>query len=180
MIPKDAGRYKCRVENDAGWSISNEDFTLDVLCKFDYLLKLTVTISSFSDPPFVQLRIEPEGPISEKDHENVTLHCDPVDGNPLSPTHVLWLHNGNLIKQLPEPGCHEVVTEVSDKLIMEELLMNEGSINSLCDIDPTKLELDEVTREMQGNYTCIGANEAGEGPESDEQELVVNCKYLSA
>ena len=139
-----------------------------------------MNLSSIVDPPFVQLRIEPEEQISEEDHENLTLHCDAVDGNPLSLTQVFWFHNGNLIKQLPEPGCHEVLTELSDKLIMEELLMNEGSSNSLCDIDPTKLELNEVTREMQGNYTCIGANEAGEGPESDDQDLVVNCKYLSA
>ena len=35
VIPKDSGRYKCLVENIAGWSISTEDFTLDVLCKYD-------------------------------------------------------------------------------------------------------------------------------------------------
>ena len=136
-----------------------------------------MNLSSIVDPPFVQLRIEPEEQISEEDHENVTLHCDVVDGNPLSLTQVFWFHNGDLIKQLPEPDCHEVLSDKSDELIMDELFMNELSSNSLCDIDPTKIEFVEVTREMQGNYTCIGTNEAGEGPESDVQELVVSCKY---
>ena len=35
VIPKDSGKYKCLVENVAGWSFSADEFMLDVLCKYD-------------------------------------------------------------------------------------------------------------------------------------------------
>ena len=37
-----------------------------------------------------------------------------------------------------------------------------------CDIDPSKLLLENVGRSFQGNYSCEGMTSAGWGPRSEE------------
>jgi len=37
------------------------------------------------------------------------------------------------------------------------------NMNALCDVDPTELFLQQVSREFSGNFSCSGANVAGEG-----------------
>merc|ERR1711892_954381 len=59
-------------------------------------------------------------------------------------------------------------------MVIEELLVNEGDSSVLCDIDPTELILQDVGRDLDGNYTCIGSNMAGEGTESEPERLVIN------
>lgn len=48
--------------------------------------------------------------------------------------------------------------------------------DGLCDIDPSRLLLENAKREFHGNYTCEGMNEAGWGPLSEGSELVVYCE----
>ena len=43
----------------------------------------------------------------------------------------------------------------------------------LCDIDPSKLLLEHVSRHFHGNFSCIGMNAAGPSPMSEPIELVV-------
>jgi len=52
------------------------------------------------------------------------------------------------------------------------------SANHLCDVDPTELFLQHVTRDFSGNFSCAGSNIAGEGPESAPVNLNVMCKHL--
>jgi len=157
IIPEDAGDYHCIAENEVGEGASTNSVTLEVLY-----------------PPLTQLRIEPEGPVSEEEHVNVTLFCDIVDGNPLVLTKVSWFLNGDLVRELPDPECHELLGIESEEMVMEELLVNEGDSSLLCDIDPTELILQDVERDLDGNYTCIGSNSAGEGTESEPERLVIN------
>eukprot|EP00090_Calanus_glacialis_P045715 TRINITY_DN8668_c0_g1_i1.p1 TRINITY_DN8668_c0_g1~~TRINITY_DN8668_c0_g1_i1.p1 ORF type:complete len:1080 (-),score=259.44 TRINITY_DN8668_c0_g1_i1:89-3328(-) len=156
IVPGDAGNYYCLAENEVGQAVSTNSFDLEVLY-----------------PPSSQLRIEPEGPVSEEDHVNVTLYCDVVEGNPLVLSRVSWFLNGDLIRELPDPQCHELMGVESEEMVMEELLVNEGESTSLCDIDPTELILHEVTRDFQGNFTCAGSNIAGEGSSSEPVEVIV-------
>ena len=46
-------------------------------------------------------------------------------------------------------------------------------VNYLCDVDPTELFFQHVTRIFDGNFTCSGSNMAGDGPASDSVELNV-------
>lgn len=52
---------------------------------------------------------------------------------------------------------------------------NETLGGPFCGIDPSILSLVKVDRSFAGNYTCQGENDAGYGPESGLQELVVYC-----
>jgi len=40
-------------------------------------------------------------------------------------------------------------------------------VEYLCDVDPTELFLQHVTRDFSGQFSCSGSNYAGEGPESE-------------
>eukprot|EP00091_Calanus_sinicus_P020505 TRINITY_DN5634_c0_g1_i1.p1 TRINITY_DN5634_c0_g1~~TRINITY_DN5634_c0_g1_i1.p1 ORF type:complete len:412 (+),score=117.82 TRINITY_DN5634_c0_g1_i1:763-1998(+) len=144
-------------KNEVGQAVSTSSYNLEVLY-----------------PPSSELRIEPAGPVSEEDNVNVTLHCDVVEGNPLELTRVSWFLNGDLIRELPDPQCHELIGVEYEEMVTEELLVNEGDSASLCDVDPTELMLHEVSRELQGNYTCVGSNIAGEGGSSEPEELIVH------
>ena len=142
IVPGDAGNYYCLAENEVGQAVSTNSFDLEVLCKCCRNILTTIYRNFlFSDPPSSQLRIEPEGPVSEEDHVNVTLYCDVVEGNPLVLSRVSWFLNGDLIRELPDPQCHELMGVESEEMVLEELLVNEGESASLCDIDPTDLIL---------------------------------------
>ena len=65
--------------------------------------------------------------------------------------------DGNLLKELPD--CH---SENAD----------------LCDIDPSKLLLEHVSKLFHGNYSCQAANEAGWSPMSEPQQLEIYCEYM--
>ena len=66
--------------------------------------------------------------------------------------------DGILLKQLP---------------LCDDRLPDGGD---LCDIDPSKLLLEHVTKSFHGNYSCQGANEAGWSQFADEEELEVYCE----
>jgi len=168
-IPEDAGNYYCLAENDVGEAGASNFINIEVLY-----------------PPSVQIKIEPEGPISEEDDVNVTLTCDIVDGNPFELTRVSWFLNGDLIREIPDRQCDELIELDSSELVSDELLQDEEDSSStegsgievttsfLCDSDPSELTLQSVSREFQGNYTCAGSNVAGEGSSSEPQELTVH------
>eukprot|EP00092_Neocalanus_flemingeri_P025444 GFUD01027586.1.p1 GENE.GFUD01027586.1~~GFUD01027586.1.p1 ORF type:complete len:1098 (+),score=293.63 GFUD01027586.1:126-3419(+) len=172
IIPGDTGDYYCLAENEVGQGISSNSMNLEVLY-----------------PPSVQIRIEPEGPVSEEVDVNITLHCDIIDGNPLELSRVSWFLNGGLIREIPDRQCDELLEIGSGEMISDELLVDEGNDKSafdeegsgvevtkalLCESDPTELILQDVTRDFQGYFTCIGSNIAGEGISSEPEELTVH------
>ena len=128
--------------------------------RMDHWQFLSFISNTISDAPTVILRMDPPSPVSELDRTNVTLFCDVLDGNPTELYSVKWFMDGVLLKQLP-------------------LCDDQGEENDLCDIDPTKLLLEHVTKKFHGNYTCQGANEAGWSDYAEEQELQVFCKFNS-
>ncbi|XP_055703739.1 hemicentin-2 isoform X5 [Phlebotomus papatasi] len=107
--------------------------------------------------PTVELDMDPESPIVENRASNVTLYCNVVKGNPTQLLKVRWFLDGQLLKELPE--C------VPDE--------TNGEDEDLCEIDPSKMLLQNVGRDFLGNYSCEGLNAAGWGPRSREEELVV-------
>ena len=142
-----------------------------------------------SDPPSVMMRMEPGGVVSEEDHANVSLHCDMVAGNPLDLTRVFWYLDGELLRVLPDYECEEdgeigSGDDTSDDTLAEEefTLEDEGSGGRIqdkyfCKIDPKELILQDVTRHMAGNFSCVGSSNAGSGKASQPQQLLVHCGY---
>lgn len=49
-----------------------------------------------------------------------------------------------------------------------------GSNSELCDIDPSRLLLENVFKDFHGNYSCEGMNDAGWGSRSNAAELIVH------
>lgn len=109
--------------------------------------------------PQVQVKMDPVEPVSEDERVNVTLICDIVRANPEYLIRVRWYLDGQLLKELPE--CDGNAT----------LYDNDSE---LCDIDPSRLLLENVFRDFHGNYSCDGMNEAGWGTRSNEAELIVH------
>jgi len=144
---EDNGRYSCVLENNIGASESKGAATLTVLYK-----------------PSVTLRMDPPSPISELDRRNVTLFCDIVSGYPSILTRVNWYMDGNLLKELPD--CPD------DQLDFGGFGENNGA-NDLCDIDPSKLLLEHVSKLFHGNYSCEAANEAGWSDMSELKQLEI-------
>ena len=102
--------------------------------------------------------MDPPSPVNELDRRNVSLFCDLVDGNPDTLYSVKWYMDGILLKQLPL--CDET-----------------GLDNDLCDIDPSKLLLEHVSKQFHGNFSCEGASEAGWSDMSEEEELQIYCEF---
>jgi hypothetical protein len=48
--------------------------------------------------------------------------------------------------------------------------------NELCDIDPSKLLLEHVSKLFHGNFSCEATNGAGWSERSEESPLEVYCK----
>uniref|UniRef100_A0A336JZG9 CSON005257 protein n=1 Tax=Culicoides sonorensis TaxID=179676 RepID=A0A336JZG9_CULSO len=106
--------------------------------------------------PTVEIDMEPDSPLIENNESNVTLYCNVLQGNPLALLKVRWFLDGQLLKELPE--CED---DVNDE-------------DSLCEIDPSKMLLQNVGRDFHGNYSCEGFNAAGWGDVSNEAELLVH------
>ncbi|KAF6214764.1 hypothetical protein GE061_009507 [Apolygus lucorum] len=100
--------------------------------------------------PEVNVTMDPQSPIVEDVVTNVTLSCNVMAGNPPDLIKVRWFFNGVLIEELP--NC-----------------TNE----TLCVDDPSKLLLMNIDRQMHGNYTCMGKNEAGWGVMAEPSELII-------
>ncbi len=108
------------------------------------------------------LRMDPPSPVSESDRVNVSLFCDVVDGNPPVLDSVKWFMDGVLLKQLPL--CDD---------------LDDESSSELCDLDPSMLFLEHVSRSFHANYSCQGSNDAGWSETSDEKELKIYCELYS-
>ncbi|KAG8232214.1 hypothetical protein J437_LFUL010516, partial [Ladona fulva] len=111
--------------------------------------------------PEVKLTMDPPTPVSELDRLNITLLCKVEAGNPETLQAVRWYLDGELLKELPD--CRGNSSEVFSNYDL-----------TFCDIDPSKLLLEVVGRSFHGNYSCEGMNEAGWGPLSPEEELIVH------
>jgi len=99
--------------------------------------------------PSVELSMDPEDALVEGDEDNVTLTCSLVDGNPEDLLDVLWFQ---------------------DSFPLE--------VDSLeCDERSCMIQL-QGERSEAGNYSCVGINSAGPGPESDGQ--LVQVQYTSS
>nr|XP_029731892.1 hemicentin-1 isoform X2 [Aedes albopictus] len=107
--------------------------------------------------PTVVLNMDPETPVIENDQANITLLCNIVDGNPLLLTKVRWFLDGEFLKELPECDDDGDGNSLGDE--------------NLCEVDPTKMLLQNVGREFIGNYSCQGFNLGGWGDISEENSL---------
>ncbi|XP_042238894.1 titin-like [Homarus americanus] len=109
--------------------------------------------------PLVQVVMDPMEPVSEEDRVNVTLNCDVVRANPEYLVRVRWYLDGELLKELPECDGNSTMYDTNSEL---------------CNIDPSKLLLENVFKDFHGNYSCEGMNDAGWGTRSNEAELIVH------
>ena len=48
--------------------------------------------------------------------------------------------------------------------------------NDYCNVDPSVLMLEHVSKVFNGNFSCEGANEAGWSDRSVEKPLEIHCK----
>ena len=116
--------------------------------------------------------MSPTSPINELDRKNVTLFCDVISGNPSTLNSVKWFMDGVLLKQLPM--CHN---ELEYDIIDAENSGDNNDEDDLCDIDPSKLLLEHVTKLFHGNFSCEATNDAGWSKRSPEESLEIYCKY---
>ncbi|GLV32173.1 neuromusculin [Carabus blaptoides fortunei] len=107
--------------------------------------------------PVVELRMVPSNIVKALDRINVTMFCDVASGNPDTLLRVRWYMNEDILKELPDENCTNDI----------------NSDRTFCDLDPSRLLLEDVAIDFAGNYSCSGMNEAGWGPVSDETELIV-------
>ena len=54
-----------------------------------------------------------------------------------------------------------------------------SDLQYLCDVDPTQLVLQQVTREFSGNFSCSGGDPVREDVQSEAVELDILCKLSS-
>ncbi|XP_042874812.1 hemicentin-1-like isoform X7 [Penaeus japonicus] len=135
------------------------DYTCRVANKIGSSEVINMASVSVQFRPQVHVFMEPSEPVSEEARLNVTLICDVVRANPEFLVRVRWYLDGELLKELPECyGNNSLYDRDSD----------------LCGIDPSRLLLENVYRDFQGNYSCEGMNDAGWGARSNEAELVVH------
>ena len=126
---------------------------------------------------------------------NVTLHCDLVGQNNQELKTVRWFMNGELIRQLPDPHCDQVANLEAGQHARESVKYETGpamtdmadygsgveiniasDLQYLCDVDPTQLVLQQVTREFSGNFSCSGGDSVREDVPSEAVELDILCK----
>ena len=129
-------------------------------------------IQTISDKPEVVLHMSPSSPISELDRRNVTLFCDVISGNPEILNSVKWFMDGVLLKQLPM--CHNELEY--DIIVGNGHHSPDDDEDDLCDIDPSKLLLEHVTKLFHGNFSCAATNDAGWSERSHEAQLEIHCK----
>nr|CAD7590846.1 unnamed protein product [Timema genevievae] len=145
----DQGVYTVVLENEVGASEPNDAIYVSIY--FKPTVSLTMETSTLTPTP-----------VRELDRMNITLVCRVEQGNPDLLIGVRWYLGGELLKELPdcEGGNATSPTSAASDL-------------TFCDIDPSRLLLENVGRGFHGNYSCEGRNEAGWGPLSQDQELVV-------
>ncbi|XP_065562501.1 uncharacterized protein LOC136028600 [Artemia franciscana] len=110
--------------------------------------------------------MEPSEAVIEAERPNITLTCEIIFGEPSMLVGVRWYLDGDLLKELPECNLNDTSYVYVDE--------------DFCDIDQSKLLLENVVRFFQGNYSCEGMTSAGWGPRSEEEELVIRCKFYSS
>ncbi|KAG7188874.1 hypothetical protein KM043_008480 [Ampulex compressa] len=148
----DMGPYRCILENSVNSSAS--DITVDV----SVLYKPTVVV-----------KMDPDTPVNELDRLNVSLTCEVISGNPNTLNAVRWYLDNDLLKELPDCARNNSADDGEVTTTTEESL-------TFCDIDPSKLLLEAVGRSFHGNYSCQGRNDAGWGPRSPSEPVVVYYK----
>ncbi|XP_077283136.1 nephrin-like [Arctopsyche grandis] len=134
---RDLGSFSCRLANSVG------------------------SATSPTNKPEVKIWMEPPGPVIESERQNVTLHCEVVNGNPPILTRARWFLDGDLLKQLPD--CNTTAEQDESSTDAEDMCE---------DIDPSRLLLQQASRGFHGNYSCEGENSAGWGPTSESAELL--------
>ncbi|KAG5680757.1 hypothetical protein PVAND_010244 [Polypedilum vanderplanki] len=156
----DSGTYVCELSNQVGTGMSENGVNVNVQYK-----------------PTVSIRFEPPSPIIENKRENVTLHCDVIDGNPRKLLKVQWMINGDVLTELPECDDDSFADDDNDNDDEDDDRDYDTKVkrnqNYFCFIDPTKILLQNVNREFLGNYSCRGFNSAGWGEESQAKLLDV-------
>ena len=158
LTDADGGDYACVVENRVGFGRPEQPLRLEIL-----------------SPPKVQLTMEPASPIRETDRANVTLTCQLVAGNPGRLNRVLWFMDGLLLTELPQ--CNRRERRQLRQLAKDGQLRHlEKEDEQLCDVDPSKLILEDGKREFHGNFSCIGENAVGRSPLSAPVELEVRME----
>ncbi|VEN48716.1 unnamed protein product, partial [Callosobruchus maculatus] len=150
---EDMGEYSCSLTNEIGTSISDDSIFLNV-----------------QYTPEVEIIMEPSTPVKAVDKANVSLTCNVTSGNPSSLLKVRWISDGQIMKELPE--CNYTS--------YDENGVGVGNGGPFCNLDPSYLLLERVQETFAGNYTCMGKNVAGWGPESQPQELIVYYPPSSA
>ena len=103
--------------------------------------------------------------VNELERPNVTLNCQIITGYPPVLLGVRWFLDGELLKELPDCPLNESSPAYPNY------------DDDLCNVDPSKLLLEYVGRSFQGNYSCVGMNDAGWGSPSDLETLIIYCKY---
>ena len=110
-------------------------------------------------------------PFSKRDATKEMRLCDVISGNPATLNSVKWFMDGVLLKQLPM--CHN---ELEYDIIDVENSAANNDEDDLCDIDPSKLLLEHVTKLFHGNFSCEATNDAGWSERSPEESLEIYCK----
>jgi len=171
VYPVQTGEYTCHATNLVGEGSSASPAFVEVLY-----------------PPRVEIGLSSES-LSEEDGFNVTMSCSLVDGNPEVLDSVSWYLDGNLIQicgegeMFPDQALEEGEFSLNAE---EHEIKNEASVSeqfvllrpeAQCyDDNMGSLLVDMVDRRSQGEWGCMGSNEAGVGPLSPTQNLDV--QYL--
>nr|CAD7396629.1 unnamed protein product [Timema poppensis] len=182
----DQGVYTVVLENEVGASEPNDAIYVSIYyergfpegkesgssCPVTMLILLAYNAMHAVVKPTVSLTMETSTltptPVRELDRMNITLVCRVEQGNPDLLIGVRWYLGGELLKELPDCEGGNATSPASA-----------ASDLTFCDIDPSRLLLENVGRGFHGNYSCEGRNEAGWGPLSQDQELVVYCELPS-
>ena len=84
------------------------------------------------------------------------------------------------LMRLSSPTFESVVFLVKLLFFREQTLPdcdgNDAPYVDFCNVDPSRLLLENVTRAFHGNYSCQGMNSAGWGPMSPPTQVIVHHK----
>eukprot|EP00092_Neocalanus_flemingeri_P009188 GFUD01009889.1.p1 GENE.GFUD01009889.1~~GFUD01009889.1.p1 ORF type:complete len:1498 (+),score=504.87 GFUD01009889.1:68-4561(+) len=188
ILPEDAGDYYCLAHNHVGQSRSNMSVSLQVIYPPEVEIRKDPTAPvSEEDDMNVTLHCDLIGgnPLElvrvswfmngELIRQLPDPHCDQLQ----------QLESEEIFDEefISEAGDYEVGSGVDDSGIIDiGSGMEMGSavnpdggvnVNYLCDVDPTELFLQHVTRAFSGHFSCSGSNMAGEGPVSESVDLDV-------
>lgn len=145
----------------------------------------------------MSIRFQPSSEIIEDDVNDVTLHCDVIDGKPLKLLEVKWMKNEIEINQLTNCdgekifNCNFIINFLffislkvqksndddeneNDYSYSDE--NDDKNNDNTCSIDIAKLILKSANREFMGNYSCRGLNAAGWSEDSKSKFLEIFYK----